>query len=327
MTAALTVVVPFHELAGTVPATLRTLASGADEHTHFVLLDDGSRDDTAQRLVEGAAGLPRSSVVVSETNLGPSAIRNLGLRQVDTELVTFLDGDDFVSPGWFGHLRQAHQRLGVDMLRTDHVEVRGRQRLLRRVPDGHRDGRVGVPRRSILPADRSTAVDHPNLWAGSYHRRLLDAGLLDLPEDLRTAEDRVWTWRLFLAAESFSVPSGAGVHYRRDVAASATATADERQLDFFVAMDRIVAMVQAEPAAADPGPDELLVKALRRYGELLLRHLGMLDRFEPGLRREFLASAGRSLRALPQPAWDRALAGMGPERRQRLQRVVRGKVT
>ena len=96
------------------------------------------------------------------------------------------------------------------MVRTDHVKFNGRKRAVHRSPMGPR-GVVMSPRDAILPAHRLTSVDAPNAWAGVYHRRLADDGALQFGEGLRTAEDRLWIWRLYLWVPTFAVIGLAGV--------------------------------------------------------------------------------------------------------------------
>ena len=48
-------------------------------------------------------------------------------------------------------------------------------------------------------------MDYAYAWAGMYHRRLAERGLLHFTDGLRTAEDRPWIWRLHREAESFAV--------------------------------------------------------------------------------------------------------------------------
>ncbi|CAM5689991.1 hypothetical protein SANTM175S_10189 [Streptomyces antimycoticus] len=109
--------------------------------------------------------------------------------------------------------------LGCDFVRTDHVQCTARARSITRVPHGRRDV-VMNPRDAILPADRSTSVDYPYAWAGMYHRRLADEGLLHFTHGLRTAEDRPWIWRLHREARSFAVLGVHGVFYRRGVSSA-----------------------------------------------------------------------------------------------------------
>src|SRR5690606_7817693 len=57
----------------------------------IVVVDDGSNDASAQRLVAGAA--PPVRVVVLDENVGRSAARNRGATEAVGEMLVFLDSD------------------------------------------------------------------------------------------------------------------------------------------------------------------------------------------------------------------------------------------
>ncbi len=152
-----------------------------------------------------------------------------------------------------------------------------------------RRGEVLRPRDAILPAHRTTSVDYPYAWAGIYHRRLLDRGLLHFTPVLRTAEDRPWIWRLHREAETFAAVGEIGVFYRRGVATSLTQIGDVRQLDFIRAFDQVI-----EETARDRDADRLLPKAVRTYCAVISHHVGSIGKFEPAVARQVRAmSAGR----------------------------------
>lgn len=316
MTAGLTVIIPFHNLEAMVPTTLAALARAGDERVSYLLLDDASTDHTADALAAGLHRVPGARLHRIEQNLGLSGVRNLGLQLAETDHLTFLDGDDFVSRGYFGALLDAITALGVPMLRTDHIVVEGRRRTLRRIPTGFRQGRIGSPRDAILPAAQPTAIDHPYAWAGIYHRSLAEQGLLRF-DDLRTAEDRPWIWRLHLGVEAFSVPELVGLHYRRDLPGSLSRVASSTQLDFVRSMELVVSTVQADPEA-----HRFLPKAVRRWCELTLHHLANLDRFTPEVRRTFTRLLATSLAQAPADALAETLAAMTPDRRGRITRLI-----
>jgi hypothetical protein len=186
-----------------------------------------------------------------------------------------------------------------------------------RVPHGLR-GVPFSPRDAILPADRTTSVDYPYAWAGIYHRRLVDRGLLHFTHGLRTAEDRPWIWRLHREAESFAAVGLLGVFYRRGVASSLTQIGDVRQLDFIRAFDQVI-----EETARDPEADKLLPKAVRTYAAVMAHHLDSVERFEPAVARKLRSMSAAALQRLPQDLLSDTLDSLGDQRAARLRRVRR----
>ena len=78
-------------------AIASALAQTAPAH-ECIVVDDGSTDDTparARELIPAGAG---RLLVVSQSNRGPAAARNLGLRMTRGKYVCFLDADDVWLP-------------------------------------------------------------------------------------------------------------------------------------------------------------------------------------------------------------------------------------
>ncbi|MEV8064526.1 glycosyltransferase family 2 protein [Streptomyces sp. NPDC085995] len=313
----LSVIVPCYNVQQYAPDTLRSLRANARDDFEFILVDDCSRDETPDILVRAERELPGAVYVRHERNGGLATARNTGIDRARGEYLTFLDGDDWLAPGYYERLLAAIEDLGCDFVRTDHVQCTGRARTVHRVPHGRRSV-VLDPRSAILPADRSTSVDYPYAWAGIYHRRLVDRGLLHFTDGLRTAEDRPWIWRLHRRAESFAVVGLLGVHYRRGVASSLTQIGDVRQLDFIRAFDQVVA-----ETAEDRDADRLLPKAVRTYCAIISHHLGTIERFEPAVARKLKALSATALRRMPQDVLDAALDSMDVQRASRLRRLRR----
>lgn len=313
----LSVIVPFYNVQQYAPDTLRSLRANARDDYEFILVDDCSRDGTPGILERAERELPGAVVVRHERNGGLATARNTGLDRASGEYLTFLDGDDWLAPGYYDQLVAHMDELGCDFLRTDHVQCTGRARSVHRVPHGRR-GVVMDPRAAILPADRSTSVDYAYAWAGIYHRRLAEKGLLHFTDGLRTAEDRPWIWRLHREAESFAVVGLLGVFYRRGVASSLTQIGDVRQLDFLRAFDQVIA-----ETAADRNAAELLPKAVRTYCAIISHHLGSIERFEPQVARKLKSLSAAALRRMPQDVLNEALDSMDLVRATRLRRLRR----
>jgi glycosyltransferase involved in cell wall biosynthesis len=308
----LSVIVPFYNVQSYAPEAIRSLHANAAEEIEFLLVDDCSKDDTPRILERAAGELPNATFLPRERNGGLATARNTGLDRARGRYVTFLDGDDWLAPGYYRQLLSAITELDCDFVRTDHVQCAARARTIHRVPHGRR-GVVLNPREAILPVDTTTSVDYAYAWAGIYHRRLLDDGLLHFTDGLRTAEDRPWIWRLHREARSFAVVGLLGVFYRRGVASSLTQIGDVRQLDFIRAFDQVV-----EETARDPDSDRLLPKAVRTYCAIISHHLNNSERFEAPVARKLRAMSAAALKRMPKDVLAEALDEMDYERAGRL---------
>ncbi len=100
----LSVIVPFYNVRQYVPDALRSLRANARDDFEFILVDDCSTDGTADLLARAERELPGAVLVRHERNGGLATARNTGLDRARGEYVTFLDGDDWLAPGYYARL-------------------------------------------------------------------------------------------------------------------------------------------------------------------------------------------------------------------------------
>ncbi|MFG2868801.1 glycosyltransferase family 2 protein [Streptomyces sp. NPDC048338] len=304
----LSVVVPFHNVGAYAPDTLRSLAINADPEFEFLLVDDCSTDDTPYVLDRLKDRVPNATVIRHETNLGVAQARNTGIDAATGDYVTFLDGDDWYAPGHLRAMVDGIEALGCDFARTDHVLSTGRTRAVRYAPAKLRDT-VMNPRDGIAPASMVTMVDYPFVPFGIYSGRLFADGASRFETKLRTAEDRLWIWRLHLTTTSYAALSLHGAFYRRGVTTSLTQITDNRQLDFIPSYDLLL-----EDVSADAEADRFLPKAVRTYCAMIAFHMGKADQYEPAVARRLRHDVTDALRRMPQRVLDETLAGMDSAR-------------
>ncbi|MEU7019429.1 glycosyltransferase family 2 protein [Streptomyces sp. NPDC046203] len=304
----LSVVVPFHNVGPYAPDTLRSLADNADDDTEFLLIDDHSTDETPDLLDRWKSRIPQATVIRHATNLGVAQARNTGIDAATGDYLTFLDGDDWYAPGHLRAMVTGIHRLGCEFARTDHVLATGRDRQIRYAPAKERDT-VMDPRDGIAPSSMVTMVDYPFVPFGIYRASLFRDGAGRFETALRTAEDRLWIWRLHLAATSYAALSLHGVFYRRGVTTSLTQISDHRQLDFIPSYDLLI-----DEVSRDREADRFLPKAVRTYCAMIAFHLAKADQYETAVAKRLRRDVTDALRRMPQPVLDETLATMDTTR-------------
>jgi glycosyltransferase involved in cell wall biosynthesis len=107
------VVIPAHDRCQTLLEVLAALErqQGAPEF-EVVVVDDGSRDGTPERL-RGRGGDLALTVLAQEAR-GPAAARNRGVAAASGERIAFLGDDTVPEPGWLAAHAAVHERHGGD---------------------------------------------------------------------------------------------------------------------------------------------------------------------------------------------------------------------
>lgn len=90
------VVIPAFDAADTISDALHSLARQTVPPARVIVVDDGSRDDTAARAETYADAMPL--VVIRQANGGCGVATNAGVALVDTPILAYLDADDVWLP-------------------------------------------------------------------------------------------------------------------------------------------------------------------------------------------------------------------------------------
>ena len=74
----------------------------------IIVVDDGSSDGTAEMVKELSVSNANIRYLY-QSNKGPAAARNLGIRQSSADIVAFSDNDCVLSPSWIRDMLEAHE--------------------------------------------------------------------------------------------------------------------------------------------------------------------------------------------------------------------------
>jgi len=94
----ISIIIPAYNAAQTLPACLAALQAQTHPPDEIIVVDDGSRDQTAQ--VARAYGVQ----LLEQPHQGPAAARNLGIRQARGDIILLTDADCEPEPTWVAEI-------------------------------------------------------------------------------------------------------------------------------------------------------------------------------------------------------------------------------
>ena len=107
----LSIIIPVYNCASVV---VRCLESIDYPDAEIIVVDDGSQDDSGQRVLEYASSHPNVTLIRKE-NGGASSARNRGIEAATGEYLMFIDADDFIAPDGLNKV--------VELARSTHADV------------------------------------------------------------------------------------------------------------------------------------------------------------------------------------------------------------
>ena len=127
-----TVVIAARDAADVLPVQLDALTRQTyDGPWEVVVVDDGSKDGTADVARRWVGKVPGLSVIVLRRSEGIAGARNAGARAARGDVLLFCDADDAVAPQWVASMAEASRRcdllggrLALDALNPPHVRAR-----------------------------------------------------------------------------------------------------------------------------------------------------------------------------------------------------------
>ena len=111
---AVSIVVPVRNEAGNIAPLIAEIAAALDGRWSYeiIYVNDGSTDDTAQRLAEEMSRRPNLRVLRHQTSSGQSAAVRSGIRAAHGPVVATLDGDGQNNPAFLPDLIAALEKGG-----------------------------------------------------------------------------------------------------------------------------------------------------------------------------------------------------------------------
>ncbi|KTR91611.1 glycosyltransferase family 2 protein [Pantoea dispersa] len=206
------IIIPVYNAQNTIRRTLQSVLNQTFSSYEIIVVNDGSRDNSAQILQE-FAHYPQVTVL-NQINAGVSAARNSGLQQARGEYVLFLDADDWVDDNFLMSFK-----LNLNAWPAEAVDL---------MVGNLNDNRIG----KVSQAGFFSQQDIPYvlgelemsdnigyLHNKCYRRQIIDDLHLRFMEGVSMSEDLLFNLKFFSCVSNFLITPGAAYHYE-DVAGS-----------------------------------------------------------------------------------------------------------
>lgn len=202
------VIVPVYNMSALLRRCLASLRKQTLVDVEFLLVDDGSIDDSG-RICEEFAALDKRFKVFHKANGGVASARELGHTMASGEYVIHCDPDDWVDPEWLENLYLFAVRSNADIVISDYYDETSR-------------GRKVVCNRLRKLDSQSVFIDIGliNVWNSMYcfliRRLIINKYDIHFPMEMRRCEDGFFLRKLYCNDLKTAYLSKAYYHYCHD---------------------------------------------------------------------------------------------------------------
>ena len=110
------VIIPAYNVSGIIGRAIRSAAAQTFPPLEILVIDDCSTDDTVEVVRALRREIPSIRLLSTPANGGPSAARNVGLREAKADWIALLDSDDAWKPGRLERLSEVARATSADFV-------------------------------------------------------------------------------------------------------------------------------------------------------------------------------------------------------------------
>ena len=222
------IIVPIYNVEMYIEKCLETLVNQTLKDIEIILVNDGSKDGSAEIAKKYLKKYPEKIVYLEKENGGLSDSRNYGLPYAKGEYIAFLDSDDYVEENMYEEMYELAKKEDSDMVQCNFYWE---------YPDKNKK-KIGELRqysnkKEMLVKTRVEA------WNKLIKREILEQNPeIKFPKGLRY-EDVEFTYKLVPYVEKVSILNKPFIHYIQR-GNSISNTQNERTKEIFDVLDNVI---------------------------------------------------------------------------------------
>jgi glycosyltransferase involved in cell wall biosynthesis len=235
----ISIVVPVYKVEAYIGRCAESLFGQGSDNVEYIFVDDGTPDRSQEVLQQVMAlyphRIPQVKIIRHETNRGVSAARNTGLKAAEGKMVCFVDGDDWVRPGYLENFIRSSSVADCCVCGYVAKDV-----------DCGMSGRVygeGDLGRCVYEMEEKGLLG--TVWNKCFRVDVIRKNNLRFNEKMKFWEDRVFVLHYLLVSERIAVSEGVYYNYedRSDSAVKQPILFDS-VIGYLYAMDRLLVRLQ-----------------------------------------------------------------------------------
>lgn len=231
----ISIIIPVYNAFLTLDRCLESIMEQAFQNFEVILVNDGSKDDSLQKLEEWQSKCDKIHVI-NQDNRGSGPARNNGLKYAKGKYVMFIDPDDWIEKNMLQLYWDKAEENGVDLVISGNVSDNYKNGILVSNDYDYIDeflsNDIDETRKEYLNLFNKGLIRGP--VCKLYKNEIINKNNIIFP-DLRRSQDMVFNYRYYDKISSIYVFDSSLYHYVRDVDAQAR----KIPKDYYIALSMI----------------------------------------------------------------------------------------
>lgn len=209
----ITFIIPVHNAEKVLYRAVSSIVEQKEKHHNFqiLIIENSSTDSTLKKAKE----LERKHGFVSVlySNKGVSNARNIGLKNVITSYVFFLDADDFLVEGSLQKLYSQIEKHNSDLICFNFEKNYKKVRILDKSKVLKTENEIISFKKEIL----ENPTNHMTVWSKLFKKSIIDEFQIYFDPSLSFAEDSDFFFRYLQHSKSIELSDNFVYHYSIDL--------------------------------------------------------------------------------------------------------------
>ncbi len=117
-----TIIIPVYNSEYTIAKCIYSLKNQSHQNLEIIIINDHSTDQSLSNIYQAIASDNKFEVINQHSNQGPSAARNLGIKNGTGKFLFFLDADDWLEHNAIEVLVDLSKRSSCHLICADHIQ-------------------------------------------------------------------------------------------------------------------------------------------------------------------------------------------------------------